>query len=143
MNPLLTLLVASIIVLVSAILATPLQIGPLILSVVSILFNVGTMYLKANKPQPLARTLFKIPKAGTPVSLELFLAFVLFATWAVGAGIFTFVGPFTTTSNGYFAVVSLTHPANEDALPHRLLLCPLSLGPLHTRSSHDRHSGAP
>ena len=43
-----------------------------------------------------------MPRVGA-VSVELLFAFFLFAWWCVGAGIMTFQGPFTLTTNGYFA----------------------------------------
>lgn len=36
------------------------------------------------------------------VTVDLFVGFLLFVLWAVGAGLFTFIGPFNVTSNGYF-----------------------------------------
>jgi hypothetical protein len=63
---------------------------------------------------------------GTPFSFEALLALFLTVWWAVGAGILTFMGPFTVTSNSYFAcwvallgsaamLTSLVSPINQMA----------------------------
>ena len=59
--------------------------------------------MKAKKPEPLAKVLFKLPKIEKEVTVDLASATILFCLWAVGAGLFTFRDPFTVTSNGYFA----------------------------------------
>ena len=74
----------------------------LIVGIVSLVVGLLLWFLQAKKPETLMKVLFNLPKVGD-VTVESLTAFFLFAWWCVGAGILTFQGPFTQTTNGYFA----------------------------------------
>ena len=74
----------------------------LIVGIVSLVVGLLLWFLQAKKPETLMKVLFNLPKIGD-VTVESLTAFFLFAWWCVGAGILTFQGPFTQTTNGYFA----------------------------------------
>ena len=105
MNPLVALLVASSVQLTAVVLhAAGLAVFPLIIGILSCLFIVGVMLAKSSKSPSLDKELFKVPlgKVGLddkPCTVDLLVACILFILWAIGAGVFTFQGPFTVTSN--------------------------------------------
>jgi len=101
MNPIVLLLAASATETVSACIGG-VQTYALGVGVVSLIVGILLMVLQNKKPEQLMHVLLTLPKI-CAVSVELFIAFFLFAWWCVGAGIMTFQGPFTLTSNGYFA----------------------------------------
>ena len=101
MNPIFLLLAASGVETVAAFVN---GIFPYALSVgiVSLMLSVTLLILQSKNPDALLKVLFSLPKVGE-VSVELLIAFALFAWWAVAAGILTFQGPFNLTQNGFFA----------------------------------------
>ena len=104
MNPIVLLVAASATETVSSVIGG-VQTYALAVGVVSLIVAIVLMTLQNKKPEKLMQVLFSMPIVGA-VSVELFIAFFLFAWWCVGAGIMTFQGPFTLTSNGYFATWS-------------------------------------
>jgi hypothetical protein len=144
MNPLIVLLVASAVQL-TAVVLHPLGVSifPLIVGILSVVFIVTVQLLKAKKPETLAKTLFVLPLAkvgldNKPMSVSLLIASVLFILWAVGAGVFTFQGPFTVTSNvrTLLYVHARTPPKEHKPLATAsdLLTAPHLLPVLHTHT---------
>ena len=78
------------------------QTYALIVGIISLLASLTLMILQQKNPDMLLKKLFDLPKIGD-VTIELFIADFLFVWWCIGAGIMTFQGPFTVTTNGYFA----------------------------------------
>ena len=71
--------------------------------IVSIVASLVLVIVESKNPVSLAKVLFTgVPKVGG-VTVEMLFAFFLFVWWAIAAGIMTFQGPFTATTNGYFA----------------------------------------
>lgn len=101
MNPLIFLVCASLVETVAACLGG-IRNYALAVGVISLLVSVLLWVLQNKKPETLLKVLFTLPKVGA-VSVELLIADFLFVWWCVGAGIMTFQGPFTVTTNGYFA----------------------------------------
>ena len=107
MNPLLILLLASIIEFIAVLMLEHREHyanneWALACGIVSTVLTVVIFVVQHYKPESLMKVLFSLPKFGE-VTLEVLTAFFLFVWWCVGAGIITFQGPFGMTGNGYFA----------------------------------------
>lgn len=102
MNPLVILLVASIVEFFAAVSIN--YPGFAVASgIVGICFAGVLMLVQGQNPESLVKVIFSnFPMVGV-VTVEMLFAFFLFAWWAVATGIMTFQGPFTATTNGYFA----------------------------------------
>lgn len=102
MNPLVILLVASIVEFFAAV-SINYPSFAIASGIVGICFAGVLMILQGQNPEGLVKVIFSnFPMVGV-VTVEMLFAFFLFAWWAVATGIMTFQGPFTATTNGYFA----------------------------------------
>jgi len=69
---------------------------------VGLVFSLGALLLLKLKPEPMSKELFKVKD--TAVTLQQLIALFMVLWWGVGAGVCTFIDPFTATTNGYFGV---------------------------------------
>ena len=104
MNPVLALLIASIVEFF-AVIAIPnyTPTYPLVVGIVSIVGSAVLIIVQGKNPEVLLKVVVSgVPKVGG-LTVEMLFAFTLFIWWGIAAGIMTFQGPFTATTNGYFA----------------------------------------
>ena len=96
------LVVISAVEIFSALLHPVWSLYAVLLGAVS--FAIGSLMLLWNTyhVRSLDGACCRLPKVGD-ITAGFLLAIFLLLWWAAGAGIVTFDGPFTTTSNGYFA----------------------------------------
>lgn len=60
---------------------------------VGLVFSLGALLLLKLKPEPMSKELFKVKD--TAVTLQQLIALFMVLWWGVGAGVCTFIDPFT------------------------------------------------
>ena len=96
------LLLASVVELLAALLAPAPTTFSWVLGLSSSVVIAFMFVLQLYRPTWLDKAFVRLPRIGA-INLGLVLSIFLLCWWGVGCGICTFQGPFTTTSNGYFA----------------------------------------